>query len=62
MPRNSLIAFRRDVSTNWTNVNPVLYDGEPGYELDTKRMKIGDGITAWNDLDYVVIDIDGGSA
>jgi hypothetical protein len=46
------IQFRRDTSANWTRVNPVLEDGEPGLETDTNYIKYGDGNTAWVDLDY----------
>ena len=33
-------------------VNPTLAEGEPGFELDTGKLKIGNGTTAWNDLAY----------
>ena len=33
--------------------NPVLSAGEPGFELDTGKLKIGDGSTYWNDLPYL---------
>ena len=33
-------------------VNPILNDGEWGFEADNNRVKIGNGVTAWNDLDY----------
>lgn len=46
------IQFRRDTAERWAQVNPVLSSGEPGYEIGTGLMKIGDGATAWNDLDY----------
>lgn len=46
------IRFRRDTSATWTSINPVLLDAEPGYELDTGKIKLGDGVTAWNDLEY----------
>jgi len=46
------ILFRRDTSTNWTSNNPVLAQGEPGWETDTGLLKIGDGSTAWISLDY----------
>jgi hypothetical protein len=26
--------------------------GEVGVEFDTRKIKIGDGVTSWNDLDY----------
>lgn len=48
----SKILFRRDTSSNWFNNNPVLSEGEPGYELDTGLYKLGNGITTWNDLPY----------
>lgn len=45
--------LRRGQSTEWSNVNPVLADGEPGFELDTFKLKIGDGDTPWDELPYV---------
>lgn len=47
-----LIDFRRDTAANWTSSDPTLADGEPGYETDTGKVKIGDGTTAWNGLPY----------
>lgn len=49
---NARLLLRRDTAANWTSVNPILAQGEQGYETDTKKMKIGDGNTRWNDLDY----------
>jgi hypothetical protein len=46
------IQFKRDTEANWTSGNPVLSLGEPGYETDTGKLKIGDGVTAWNSLEY----------
>lgn len=46
------IQFRRDLSSNWTANNPILLQGEFGYELDTGFAKIGDGSTNWSSLDY----------
>lgn len=46
------IQLRRDLAANWTGTNPVLAQGEPGVELDTHKIKIGDGSTSWNDLAY----------
>lgn len=47
------IQFRRDSSENWKKHNPTLMEGEVGYEIDTRKRKIGDGRTAWNDLKYL---------
>lgn len=49
--------FRRGTAAEWVTKNPVLDEGEPGVEEDTKKIKIGDGETAWNDLAYIVTDI-----
>ena len=46
------ILLRRDTSANWQVANPVLAQGEFGLDLDLMKVKCGDGITAWNDLDY----------
>ena len=44
--------LRRDTAANWTAVNPTLGPGEPALEINTRRVKYGDGVTAWNDLPY----------
>jgi hypothetical protein len=46
------IKLRRDTAANWTQENPVLAEGEPGLELDTGKIKYGNGTTPWNSLDY----------
>ena len=46
------ILLRRDSSTNWGSQNPVLLDGEPGYETDTGKLKIGNGTATWSTLGY----------
>lgn len=46
------IRLRRDTSANFTTTNPVLGNGEPAYETDTKKLKIGDGTTPYNSLAY----------
>jgi len=44
------IQLRRDTAANWTTANPVLGQGEPGAEIDTGRLKIGDGVKDWKTL------------
>lgn len=46
------IQLKRGTSAKWTQVNPILSAGEPGFETDTKKFKIGDGSTAWSSLPY----------
>lgn len=52
MPQNALIALRRDTAADWTAADPILENGEPGFETDTGALKIGDGATAWTALPY----------
>jgi len=52
MAGNALIKLRRDTAANWTSANPTLAAGEPGFETDTKKIKYGDGTTAWTSLAY----------
>lgn len=48
----AIFRIRRDTAANWTSANPVLKLGEPGLETDTRQVKYGDGVTAWNALGY----------
>lgn len=45
--------LRHDTAKNWVSANPVLLNGEVGIESDTNLIKIGDGVTHWNDLNYI---------
>lgn len=47
-----IIQERRDTAANWTAANPVLHEGEKGYETDTLKEKLGDGVTVWTLLPY----------
>ena len=49
------ILIRKDISTNWNTINPVLRSGEFGFELDTGFIKIGDGTSDWSLLTYVSV-------
>jgi len=46
------VQLRRDTSAKWYLNNPILLDGEMGYETDTTFVKIGDGTTPWRSLSY----------
>jgi hypothetical protein len=52
MPVQTKIQLRRDTSANWTSTNPVLSAGEAGFDTTENKIKIGDGTTVWNSLDY----------
>lgn len=45
--------LKRGKAETWQRLNPILAAGEPGYELDTGALKIGNGTTAWLDLPYL---------
>lgn len=49
---NTIIKFKRGLADAWKRNNPLLQAGEPGYEINTRKLKIGDGVTYWNDLSY----------
>ena len=50
----TIIQLRNDTAANFTQYNPTLAEGEIGLELDTKKIKVGDGVKTWNQLDYWV--------
>lgn len=43
---------RIDILANWTSKNPTLLKGEIGIIENRNRMKVGDGSTAFNSLNY----------
>lgn len=53
------IQIKRDTAAAWSSYNPVLAQGEIGEVLSGSPLrmtaqKVGDGITAWNDLPYTM--------
>lgn len=48
----STIKLRRGTAAQWTAANPALAAGEPGFETDTGKHKIGNGADSWSDLEY----------
>lgn len=50
------ILIRRGTAAQWTNANPVLAQGEFGYEVDTGKLKIGNGSSAWVALGYFPVE------
>lgn len=44
--------LRRGKAEVWEKNNPILARGEPGFVIDKNRLKIGDGVTPWTDLEY----------
>ena len=49
------LQFRRDDGGSWEHSNPVLLDGEPGYDTTANQLRVGvTGNFHWNDLNPVV--------
>lgn len=52
------IRHRRATKLQWTAFDPVLAAGEIGFEIDTGKFKIGDGLTKWESLGYFLGEAD----
>ena len=50
------IRQKTDTAEGWLASNPILLYGELGIEIDTQLIKIGDGITPWAGLPYILKD------
>lgn len=48
------IQLRRGTASEWSSANPILAQGEFGYESDTSKFKVGDGSASWSTLSYAV--------
>jgi len=46
------VKVRRKLASDWVTSDEVLLSGEWGKEIDTDKMKQGDGVTGWNSLEY----------
>ena len=44
---------KRGTAARWEELNLILNPGEPGFEMDTFKLKIGNGSTPWKELPYV---------
>lgn len=47
------ILLRNDTSANWISANCVLGKGEAAFVTDLGRVKIGNGVDAYNDLPFI---------
>ena len=44
---------KRGTAARWEELNLILNPGEPGFEMDTFKLKIGNGSTPWKELPYI---------
>ena len=49
----TIFQLRRGLESAWIKNNPILASGEPGFAIDKNAIKIGDGVTPWNELEYI---------
>jgi hypothetical protein len=54
----SRIQLRRGSSQDWTTTNPLLSEGEVGFEVDSGKFKIGNGSSLWSSLEYFGGEVD----
>ena len=47
-----MIQFKRGKTNSWRKDKTKLAAGQPGYDKEKHKIKIGDGITEWKDLPY----------
>ena len=50
---SNIIQLKRGKKETWEKLNPILAYGEPGFVKETGELKIGDGVTAWNNLQNI---------
>lgn len=61
-PKTKPLQFKRGRADAFRKVNPILLNGEPAWEWDTCKLKIGDGKRRYKALPYVTAGEDGKSA
>lgn len=47
-----MIQFRRGTTKSWKKTKTKLASGQPGYDKDKHKIKIGDGEKLWSELPY----------
>jgi len=50
------IQMRRGTSSEWNDADPILNEGELGYNSTLGQLKVGDGSTIWSELTYLATD------
>ena len=50
-----MIQIKRGSTANWKKLKTPLADGQPGYDKDKHKIKVGDGTKLWDKLPYASI-------
>lgn len=53
--------IRNHWAHEWASMNPILRNGEPGYDKTSGRLKVGNGYTRWVELNFLTGDGAGSS-
>ena len=56
---NAIMQVRRDTAANFASEDAVYADGEILFETDTRKIKVGDGVTAYSGLGFSTVDMAG---
>lgn len=48
-----VIGLKHATTDEWTNVNPILENGEIVYDTSKQSLKVGDGVHRFTDLRYI---------
>lgn len=51
---SQIVTLSSAPSTEWDVVNPTLPEGMLGYASDVKKVKVGNGLTTWTNLPYIM--------
>lgn len=51
--KNASFQIKRGSTQRWIEVDPILLDGEPAYDYDVHKIKIGNGVNKWSELPYL---------
>ena len=49
----AIIQLRRAAESEWIERDPILRLGEPAYSSDVNKLKMGNGISHWSELEYI---------
>ena len=58
MANSVIICIKRGTSAQWASSNPILRLGELGADMTLRRLKVGNNVDTWANLDWINGDMD----
>ena len=52
----AIIQLRRATEAEWIEYDPILRLAEPALSTDVYKLKMGDGVRHWSEIDYLGLD------